>query len=122
MVDLNLYHCIGSSVSRRASLLARLTHELATLDARDVETRTKLEELVPEDLREWVDNEDLLYVLFEHGRCDFKIHFGEGQFFSSYEDVKATMRRLGKAWKNVVTIKLMEQESGRVRAYFTADM
>jgi hypothetical protein len=122
MIDVALYHCIGTSVSRRASLLARLTHELTTLNARDVETRTKLEELVPEDLREWLDSDGLLSVLYEHGRCDFKIHFGEGKDFTSYDDIKEKMRRLGKAWKGVVTIKIKEHESSRVRVYFIADM
>ncbi len=123
MIDLDTYRKIGDSISTRAALLSEITQKLAEQEKRDAKLYALLLEKAPKELREWVDEEMVLTILLKYGKCSTDIKFRNQYNFKNEDDARQKMKTLGRAWKDVVLIKLDRQaEPGRIGVQFTAVM
>ncbi len=123
MIDLDTYRKIGDSISTRAALLSEVARKLAEQEARDVKLYALLLEKAPKELREWIDEEMILTTIFKYGKYDTNIRFRGHYNFKGEDDARQKMKTLGRAWKDVVLIKLDRQaEPGRIGVQFTAVM
>lgn len=121
MDKVNTYRAIGSSLSHRASLASEFAQKLAEQDIRDESLRKHLLELAPARLRKWIEEDCVLSLLFKYGKLDTNIVFGE-YGFKDNGDVKAKLKELGKAWRNVVRFEIGQPEPHRVQAWIQALM
>lgn len=120
MPDFITYHCIGNSVSARASLISSLARQLAEQDKRDLLASEQLLQKAPEALREWLSKDMILTNLFMYGRCDTKINFHGEYGFGDFANVQHKLRQLRKRWKDVVVIKIGVPERHRVQVWISA--
>jgi len=123
MADIRLYHGIGNSISTRASLAAEFAKKVAEQQARDTDLKNTMLGLAPAYLRDWIIDEGLLDMLFQYGRYDTKIDFGDQYGFKSLAVTKKMLTELtDKAWRDAVTIKFGRPELHRVQVIFSAIM
>ncbi|MGE5541046.1 MAG: hypothetical protein ACM3TU_02040 [Bacillota bacterium] len=116
-----MYHCIGASVGRRASLAAELTAKLAEQDRQDAKTKEHLVLRAPAALRPWLSESMVLDNLYTYGSCSSKINFEECGF-AGFTEAKAAVQELRTAWKDVASIKLGDPEPHRVGIWLSALM
>ena len=119
----NLYRRIGVSITMRAALLAELGEKLARYDEADRVLEAQFLEVVPEELRKWIDNQAILSNLFRYGRASDKIYCNHHFGFGDFEDTVKKLKQLRTAWRNAVSIEWDDHpESGQVEVTFGALM
>lgn len=121
MDNVDTYHGIGKSISARAGLMFELAAKLAEQEKRDAEMRECLLQKAPKELREWLTDGMILACIFRYGFWNGKIRIDD-YCFKNTEDTRAKMKTLGKAWKDVVHIRLGTAEPGGIPAYLAAVM
>ena len=110
---------IGRSISYRVSALSEMQEKIARLEESDKLLRSALIEAVPSSLRAYVDNSVIIDHLFKYGKSNDKICFRENGF-KDFEDVRAKLKLLARAWKGTVKIDIHEPEPHRVELWYIA--
>lgn len=70
---------------------------------------------VPENLKEWLNEDLIISNLFEYGKSSRKLYFGRGDYgFRGENDIRKKMKELSENWKDVVLIKIKKSEPHRI--------
>ena len=104
---------------RRAKIKAEFERQSAELDKEEVRIHALLFDLVPDDLKPWVVEQDLVNVILKSGSYHSYIWFGGYIRFENCADVRRHMHRLGQVWRKYVHIDVSRyEEIHRVAIHF----
>ncbi len=113
---------LGVSITQRCSVATAFARSMRELEQSDAQLESQLLAVSEPDVCNWIIGNGIMGSLFEYGRASLKIVFHE-EPFGDLAQVKHAMAKLGKAWKDVVEIRLdRHPERYRVQVHFKAIM
>lgn len=97
---------VHDSLGFRAALAAEMAKKVTEQDARDEQMKAWLLEIAPPNIREWIENEGVLSVVYMYGRYSLGATFD----FDNLEDARSIVKNLNNAWQGFIHAKLTGPE------------
>lgn len=116
---------LAQALASRASLAEEMRGKLEGMKKREDALKVEVLKLVPVDLKDFVEISGILTMLFERGLYHEKIFLNskrQGYGFADGADVRAKLKKLTKAWEQVIRITpdFSHEEDGEIGVWFSA--
>ncbi len=112
--------CVSAIVLMRNNLAVRLAQELDLLNKNAEQVSSQIMDGVENPkVKHFLQQQDVLRNLFQHGRSNFKLHLYQMAQFESLDEVFAEFKKLTDQWADFIRIEL-STDGERVEFTFTA--